>query len=113
MLERWEINHEQRLDGNLKFTPWPSTKDRDEGQRGNTEQNEKKTNVFNLPNLVEIQFTGFECVYLMCRNDITKSSFINCSNSVDDAKWRKANGVYFNLMFSVLFDACLSRSSLI
>lgn len=23
MLERWEINHEQRLDGNLKFTPWP------------------------------------------------------------------------------------------
>lgn len=29
VLERWEINHEQRLDGNLKFTPWSNMGDRD------------------------------------------------------------------------------------
>lgn len=56
----------------------------------------------------EIEFQAFACVYLMCRNDITKSSFINCSNSVDDAKWRKENGVYFSVCFPFyLMLACL------
>lgn len=49
--------------------------------------------------------------YLMCRNDITKSSFINCSNSVDDAKWWEKSGVWFFLCYN--FGFYLPRINLI
>lgn len=103
MLERWEINHEQRLDSNLKFTSWPSVDDRDEGERGGKKNRENWKQMFFSSFSFwffffwcKIEFWGFqECVYLMCRNDITKSSFINCSNSVDDAKWQEENWCLF------------------
>lgn len=65
--------------------------------------------MFSFQSSTKLNF-GVLCasVYLMCLNDITKSSFMNCSNSVDDAKWRKGNDAYFNVCF-LLFDACLLR----
>lgn len=90
MLERWKVDHKQSFNGNLKLATRSKFK-----ELWFICTNIHQNAIHLRTNRIDTIFGFYLYSYLMCRIDITKSSLMNCSNSVDEAK--KEDAINFNL----------------